>query len=48
MFGILWAIAVILIIFWVIGLFAHILGAAIHIILVVAIIAFIVGFLMRR
>lgn len=48
MFAILWAIAAILIIFWVIGLVAHILGAAIHVLLVIAVIAFIIGFVTRR
>lgn len=47
-FTILWIIAAILIIFWIIGLVAHILGAAIHILLVLAIIAVIVGFVTRR
>ena len=46
-FTILWIIAAILVIFWIIGLVAHILGAAVHILLVLAIIAFIVGFLTR-
>ena len=48
MFTLLWIIAAILIVFWIIGLVAHILGAAIHILLVIAVIAFIVGFLMRN
>ncbi|HLJ65817.1 MAG TPA: lmo0937 family membrane protein [Chloroflexota bacterium] len=44
----LWIIAAVLIIFWIIGLAVHVLGAAIHILLVIAIIAFIVGFVLRR
>lgn len=46
-FGILWAIAAILVVIWLIGLFAHILGAAIHVLLVLAVIAFIIGFITR-
>ncbi|HEY3388683.1 MAG TPA: lmo0937 family membrane protein [Prolixibacteraceae bacterium] len=37
--GLLYLIAVILIIFWAIGFFAYSLGAVIHILLVIAIIA---------
>jgi hypothetical protein len=48
MFTILWIIAAILVIIWIFGLFVHLLGAAIHILLVLAIIAFIIGFLTRR
>lgn len=48
MFSILWIIAAILVIFWLIGLVAHILGAFIHIFLVIAVIAFIAGFVLRR
>jgi hypothetical protein len=48
MFGILWAIAVILVIFWIIGLVFKILAGFIHLVLVVAIILFIIGFLARR
>jgi hypothetical protein len=46
-FSILWIIAAVLIVLWIIGLVAHILGAAIHILLVLAVIAFIIGFLTR-
>jgi len=45
---ILWIIAAILIVFWVIGLIGHILAGAIHILLVVAIIAIIIGFVTRN
>jgi hypothetical protein len=48
MFTLLWVIAAILIIFWIIGLVVHVLGAFIHILLILAIIAFIVGFLTRN
>ena len=47
-FSILWFIAAVLIVLWIIGLVAHILGAAIHILLVLAVIAFIIGFLTRN
>lgn len=47
MFTILWIIAAILVVFWILGLVAHILGAFIHVLLVLAIIAFIVGFITR-
>jgi hypothetical protein len=47
MFTILWIIAAILVVFWIIGLAVHVLGAFIHILLVLAIIAFIVGFITR-
>ena len=47
MFTILWIIAAILVIFWIIGLVAHILSWAIHIVLILAIILVIVGFLTR-
>jgi hypothetical protein len=47
MANLLWIIAAVLVIFWLIGLVTSILGALIHIILVIAIIAFIVGFLTR-
>ncbi len=41
MVGILWAIAVILIVVWLAGLFFDLLGSAIHILLVVALAAII-------
>ena len=47
MFSILWIIAAVLIVLWIIGLVAHILGAAIHILLVLAV-AFIIGFVTRN
>ena len=40
--------AVILVVFWLLGLIFHILGAFIHVVLVIAIIVFIISFLMRR
>lgn len=48
MFSLLWIIAAVLIVLWLIGLVAHILGAAIHVLLVLAVIAFIIGFLTRN
>jgi hypothetical protein len=48
MLTILFIIAAILVVFWIIGLAVHILGAAIHVFLVLAIVAFIIGFLMRK
>ena len=39
MIGILWTVAVILLVLWVLGLLFHIAGAAIHILLVLAIVA---------
>ncbi len=42
------AIAVILIILWLAGLAIHVLGAAIHVLLVLAIIALIAGFIGGR
>ncbi|MBV8822662.1 MAG: lmo0937 family membrane protein [Chloroflexi bacterium] len=40
MFGILWAIFVILLVFWALGLVFHIAGGLIHILLVIAVIVF--------
>jgi hypothetical protein len=45
--SILYIVAVILIIGWAIGLFFHALGGLIHILLVLAIIAFILGIIRR-
>ena len=45
---ILWIVAAVLVVLWLIGLVAHILGAAIHILLVLAVIALIVGFIQNR
>jgi hypothetical protein len=42
------AIALILAVFWIIGLVAHILGAAIHVFLVVAIVLILGSFLLGR
>jgi Flp pilus assembly protein TadB len=47
MFAILWIIAAILVAFWIIGLVAHLLSWGIHVILVLAIILVIIGFLTR-
>jgi hypothetical protein len=47
MFRILWIIAAVLVAFWIIGLVAHLLSWAIHVILVLAIILVIIGFLTR-
>lgn len=47
MSNILYIIAVILIIGWAIGFFAYAAGGLIHIILVIAIIAFILGIIRR-
>lgn len=47
MSSILYVIAVILIIGWAIGTFAYSAGGIIHILLVIAIIAIIIGFLRR-
>ncbi len=45
--GILYIIAVILVIGWAIGLFFHALGGLIHILLVIAVIAFLLGIIRR-
>lgn len=47
MYTILWIIAAVLVAFWIIGLVAHLLSWAIHVILVLAIILVIIGFLTR-
>ncbi|MDA8202156.1 MAG: lmo0937 family membrane protein [Chloroflexi bacterium] len=44
---ILWAAIVILVVLWLIGLFLHILGAAIHLLLVLAVIVLILQFFLR-
>ena len=48
MAGLLWAVIVILFIFWLIGLAFHLLGGLIHIVLVVAIILLVVNLLTGR
>ncbi len=48
MAGLLWAVIVILFIFWLLGLSFHILGSAIHIVLVVAVVLLIVNLLTGR
>jgi len=45
--GILYIIAVILIIGWAIGFFAYSAGSIIHVLLVIAIIAFLLGIIRR-
>jgi hypothetical protein len=45
--SILYIVAVIMIIGWAIGLFFHALGGLIHILLVIAVIAFILGIIRR-
>jgi hypothetical protein len=45
--SLLWIIAVVLIIIWVLGLIFKILGAFIHVLLILAIIAAVIGFLQR-
>jgi hypothetical protein len=45
----LWTIAVILIILWLLGLVtSYTMGGLIHIVLVIAVIVFVVGFIRRR
>jgi hypothetical protein len=46
--GLLWAIIVILFIFWLVGLSFHLLGGLIHIVLVVAIVLLIINLLTGR
>lgn len=46
--GLLWAIIVILFVFWLLGLAFHLLGGLIHIVLVVAVILLVVNILMGR
>lgn len=46
--NLLWTIIVILVIFWVIGLVAHIGGGLIHLVIVVAVILFIINLLTGR
>ena len=48
MAGLLWAVIVILFIFWLLGLSFHLLGGAIHIVLVVAVVLLIVNLLTGR
>jgi hypothetical protein len=46
--GILWAIIVVLFIFWLLGFTLHIAGGLIHIVLVVAVILIVVNLIMGR
>lgn len=48
MAGILWTIAVILLVIWLAGLFLHFLGGAIHILLIIALAVIIYNFLVNR
>jgi hypothetical protein len=41
-------LAIILILFWLVGLFTHIAGALIHLILVVAVVIFVLHFIRGR
>jgi hypothetical protein len=41
-------IAALLLVFWLIGLFAHIAGSLIHIVLVIAVVMFVLHFLRGR
>jgi hypothetical protein len=44
---VLWVVAALLVLFWLVGLVASLLGMFIHVILVLAVIVFIIGFLTR-
>ena len=44
---VLWVIAALLVLFWLVGLVTSLLGMFIHVILVLAVIVFIIGFLTR-
>lgn len=46
--GLLWIIIVALLVFWVLGLVAHIGGGLIHILLVIALIIFIINLITGR
>lgn len=48
MAGLLWAVIVILVAFWVVGLLVHIGGGLIHLLLVVALILFVLNMLTGR
>ena len=48
MAGLLWAIIVILVIFWLIGLSLHLLGGFIYIVLVIAVVLIIINLLRGR
>ncbi|HVA27543.1 MAG TPA: lmo0937 family membrane protein [Candidatus Baltobacteraceae bacterium] len=48
MAGVLWAIIVLLVIFWLLGFTMHLAGGLIHLLLVVAVILLIVNLLMGR
>jgi hypothetical protein len=48
MLTLLWIIAAILLIFWIVGLVAHILGTIIWVFLVVAVIVFLLSFVFRN
>lgn len=48
MLTLLWIIAAILVIFWLVGLFVHLLGAVIWVFLVAAIVVFLLSFVFRH
>lgn len=48
MAGVLWAIIVILFVFWLVGLGFHLFGGLIHIVLVVAVVLLIINLLTGR
>jgi len=48
MAGLLWAIIVVLFVFWLIGFVVHVGGGLIHLLLVVAIVLIVVNFLTGR
>ena len=48
MFGLLWAIAVVLVVLWLLGFIGHIGGDIIHLLLVVAVIVFLYDMLVGR
>jgi len=46
--NIIWTLIVLLVIFWIVGLVAHIGGALIHVVLLVAVVLFVFNLLTRR
>jgi uncharacterized protein DUF5670 len=48
MLWLLWVIVAILVIFWIVGLAAHLLGTIIWVFLVVAVVLFLLSFVFRR
>lgn len=47
MFGLLWGLVVLLVVFWAIGLAAHVAGSLIHLLLVVALVVIAFNLLTR-